>query len=489
MAVIRLGFGQIGPRSLDMTRACWLRLKAVVHRHLDVAKRFKRKGGDVAKIACLIMGQRGASILGPMLPVYLAAGWDIFLHIDKKADHGAFCESLGEHLARCHLVDPVEVFWGGYSMVEAELRLIQAARSAAKYDRFVFITDDTIPLFPPAWLNAILGGTQELISAVPQAVGSKNYLNYQRFWHYDHPLTTERAPPIRPTEIDDQLLASMMDICDLKKVGKKQIRVAHGYPYWALSESSVSEINDVVSNDAHFVRSFRYARQPDELMLQTIFFNLAQKGIDLSPVYMDFFSQNGGPRLINSVAGLPFDLHEHQTFVRKVRPDAHEFARLVGSRLVQGLTAWGHEPTANRLCPAFVDDSGTVQPTALLRLAAPKTDAPGWNGIETYHGRRFRWTAEPTIEWEVTNVHLPPGRLRCFIPVLMEKKGMYKDARLVLESQSKPLVHTRQSLIAEFEHNGLAAGSIVRLTTPPPVPAYPPHDNRKTGLAIAVEPF
>jgi hypothetical protein len=435
------------------------------------------------------MGHRGAPILAEMLPIYAAAGWQVFLHVDKKSDQGAYRRALGEQSKLCKFVDPVEVFWGGYSMVQAELRLIHAARSAGEFDRFVFITDDTIPLFPPHWLNAVLGRDRELISAVPQGAGSKNDLNYQRFWHYDHPLTTERMPPGRSTEIDDDLLASVMDIADLKKIGKKQVRLAHGYPYWALSASVVAEISDVVANDLHLVRSFRYARQPDELMLQTIFLKRAGKGVDLTPVYMDFFSQNGGPRVITSITGLPFDLHEHQTFVRKIHPGGQEFARVIGLRLLQGLTAWGYEPTMEPLCSLLIDESGNIRPTAVLRLAAPKEDAAGWNGIETYNGRKFRWTANDSIEWQITGANLPPGRLRCFIPVLMERKGMYKDARLFLEGQYKPLLHTRQSLIVEFEHNGLSAGSVVRLTTPPPVPAYPPHDNRKTGLAIAVEPF
>jgi hypothetical protein len=435
------------------------------------------------------MCYRGAQILAEMLPVYLEAGWDIFLHVDLKADQMAFRRTLGSQAASCHFVDPVEVFWGGYSMVEAELKLIRAARGTTKYDRFVFVSDDTMPLFPASWLNAVLGRNQDLIGAMPQGAGSLNHFAYYNYWHYDHPLTTERLPAPRPMEVDDTLLAAMMDIAALKKIGKKQVRLAHGYAYWVLSEPALARIDQAVAEDAHLVRSFRYARQPDELMLQTLFFSSKGKASDLCPVYMDFHSQEGGPRVIDSVAGLPFDLHQHQPFVRKIHPEAHSFARAVAWRLLKGWTAWGHTPDASGFRRSVFDEDGREHPVTLLRLAAPPGKAGAeWNGVEMYTDRKFRWTAAANIAWVVTPEPLPRGRLQCFIPLLMQADGMSEGARLVLGGQSKPLVRTRQSLIAEFDHDGLAAGSVIRLTTPPPVPASA-GDNRKIGLAIAVEPL
>jgi len=304
------------------------------------------------------MCYRGAHILAEMLPVYQAAGWDIFLHIDLKADEKAYLRVLGDQGATCHIVDPVEVFWGGYSMVEAELRLIRAARAAAKYDRFIFITDDTMALFPPSWLNAVLGPDRDLIGVMTQGPGTPNHFAYHKFWHYDHPLTTARLPDNRSTEIDDDLLTAMADMVELRKIGKKQIELAHGYAYFALSETAIAQIDETAASDEHLVRSFRYARQPDELMLQTILLNFWHKAVNLCPVYMDFHSQIGGPRVISSVNDLPYDFHYHQPFVRKIHPKAEEFSRVVASRLLKGRDAWGNKPNASGFRRSAFDEYG-----------------------------------------------------------------------------------------------------------------------------------
>ena len=79
------------------------------------------------KVACLVMAYRGAPVLRHMAGVYAAAGWDLFVHLDRKADLSDYVHALGDARTHCHFVeDRVEVFWGGFSMIYAELKLIEA---------------------------------------------------------------------------------------------------------------------------------------------------------------------------------------------------------------------------------------------------------------------------------------------------------------------------------------------------------------------------
>ena len=151
---------------------------------------------------------------------------------------------------------------------------------------------------------------------------------------------------------------------------------------------------------------------------------------------------------------------------------------------MNGRDAWGNKPDASGFRRSAFDEYGNEHPVTLLRLAAPSGDAgPEWNGIETYTERKFRWSAGTKMEWVVTSEPLPRGRLQCFIPLLVSTDGMCEGARIVLGNQSKPVKATRQSLIAEFDHDGLPAGTVVKLTLPPPSA----RDNQRVGLAITVE--
>ncbi len=436
------------------------------------------------------MGYRAPQVLARALTVYSAAGWDVFVHIDAKADLAGYRNAVGESADDCCFVDSVEVFWGGYSMLEAEFKLIDAARAAGPYDKYLLITDDTLPLFPPAWLNAVLGQERDLVCAMGQPEGSKNDLNYKKLFFYDHPATMIRGHGSRSTEIDERFLHAMQEISALRAFGKKKIKVAWGSAYWALSAATIELLMDTVYDDPHLAKSFAYSPQPDETMIQSILrCYLYKKDRDLSPMYADFHSQIGGPRILDSVATLPFDLQDHQVFVRKVQPTAVRFAEVVVSRLAQGLTAWGTTPETAHHSESIIDEDGCKLAISTMRLSAPSVDKAvvGWNGIEMYSDRPYRWTASDRIEWRLDFPDLPPGRIRFFLPTLLSRPGMFENSQLLLGSQAKVLRSTRHSLIAEFDHEGLSAGTSVTLITPPPIAAYPPHDNRLVGIGIAID--
>ena len=273
--------------------------------------------------------------------------------------------------------------------------------------------------------------------------------------------------------------------------GKKEITVSYGSQFWALTSASIDLVLRLVENDWHLVRSFAYSPLPDEAMIQSILHTyLYKRNFDSQPIYADFHSQSGGPRILNSIAGLPFDLQEHQVFVRKVDPHSTTLAGVVSSRLLAGQSAWGGSPATASRSTTVIEEADHALPIATVRLAAPAEHVviPGWHGVESYMGRRFRWTASTQVDWIIPLPDLPPGRLRIFLPLVIAKPGMMEAASLCLREQQKTLRYTRHSLIAEFDHEGLPAGTLVTLKTPPVMPAAPPRDDRLLGLGIGVEP-
>src|SRR5215472_15428620 len=101
------------------------------------------------RCACLIIAYSGADIFARSARILKSAGFDIFVHIDAKADKEKFVARLGGMSHECRfLPQRVSVFWGGYSMMEAEFALLRAAIAAGPYDKYLLLSDDTFPVFP-----------------------------------------------------------------------------------------------------------------------------------------------------------------------------------------------------------------------------------------------------------------------------------------------------------------------------------------------------
>ena len=92
------------------------------------------------RMACLILGYRAASVLKFVVPFHRAAGWDVFVHVDPKVDQAAYKAELGDSAMLCHFIGvPVDVFSGGSSIIEAEIKLIKAAQKAGRYDKYLLL--------------------------------------------------------------------------------------------------------------------------------------------------------------------------------------------------------------------------------------------------------------------------------------------------------------------------------------------------------------
>jgi len=100
--------------------------------------------------AILVLCFREPNVLRAALPVYRAADLDVFLHVDAKLDQAAYLRALGPPAADCRLVeDRQTVFWGGFSMIRAEMALLRDALQRDAYDSFTLVSDDSFP-----WLTA-----------------------------------------------------------------------------------------------------------------------------------------------------------------------------------------------------------------------------------------------------------------------------------------------------------------------------------------------
>lgn len=373
-------------------------------------------------------------------------------------------------------------------MLQAEFKLLECAQKHASYDRYLLISDDALPILPPTVMNAILERNTDLISAMPQALSSDAAINYKKFFFYDHPSLMMRAEGSRRPEIDEELEAAVKEISELRKIGKKAVTICYGSQFWALTNDSIELLQEIIRSDRHLVQSFKYSALPDETMVQTIIVSGKHvKGIFSAPVYADFHSQRGGPRVLSSIVGLPFDLEATSMFVRKVAPAAEALMNCVPNRLLNGLTAWGYRPEDTYRGKPIIDEAGKEHSVFTFRLGAP-SDQEGtseWHGVEYYLQRPFRWTAAPEVIWRLP-CELPTGTTRFFLPLALGRYEFVGKIAIRFAGQIKEVLITRQSLIAEFRHGDVPFGAEVALLTPAPIIPPGGTDSRAIGLGICL---
>jgi hypothetical protein len=293
------------------------------------------------RVACLVIAYSAGPVLAQTLPVYRRAGWDMFVHLDSKADIDAYRAEMAGTANRCHfLSNRTNVFWGGYSMMRAELNLIRAARATAHYDRYVMISDDSLPMRAPRELRSMMRADVDRITVERAPEHTTFWHRYHGFYYFDHDATQPRGRP--PTEIDDALIAKIRQLEWLRWRGKAPITVYFGNQFWCLTAGTMNEILAICDQNPNLCQSFEFAALPDELMFQSICGNYLNKDRTFagSIMWADF-SKGHGPLVYRCKDDLPPNLPEQYAFARKADPQA---TQLVAEHCAALLGAPDDEP-------------------------------------------------------------------------------------------------------------------------------------------------
>ena len=100
------------------------------------------------KHAYLIMAHNEPEILQRLIHLLDCPKHDIFVHIDKKSDIRQFALSKEACLnSRLFVLDKrIDARWGGFSLVECEMLLMQTARDQGDYDYYHIMSGVTLPI-------------------------------------------------------------------------------------------------------------------------------------------------------------------------------------------------------------------------------------------------------------------------------------------------------------------------------------------------------
>jgi len=268
------------------------------------------------RIAAVVLAYRYPAGLSALARFFNAADIDMFVHVDAKIDDRPF--RLAAKSASRDVIfveDRVRIFWRGFTMVEATIGLLKAAKAHGGYDRYLIISDDSLPLVAPAEFRRTLEIAGDYVTARP--VSDHLRLRYDRFLMFDSEATQVRWIATVDREVSEDMLQRLARLGSLRKRGKKPLAFYyHGSQWMGLTSTSVEKILASWGEDPWLRESFEFSEVPDEAYFHTI---ISEHGAPewRTLVYADWSAETP-PRVFKTLEELhKLDAH-HALFVRKI---------------------------------------------------------------------------------------------------------------------------------------------------------------------------
>jgi len=197
----------------------------------------------------------------------LAAPWaSFFVHVDRKVAIEPFARALVGIAPVTFVKRRVRVNWGGWSQVEATLRLMRCAMTKDRtLVRFALLSGACYPLRSnEALRDCLLGDENEHISAFPMPDDERDKpLTRLTRWHMESGL--------RGTGLRSRAAHLVNDTLRLLPPRRLAGLVPYaGSSWFVITRDAVQTILERVETDRRFMSFFRYTRCPDECFFQTV---------------------------------------------------------------------------------------------------------------------------------------------------------------------------------------------------------------------------
>ena len=285
------------------------------------------------RIGLLVLGSQAPLILDAVLDGLDDARFRVFLHVDAKLPLEHYTRPL-RNLARITLVEPrTKVFWGGFSMIEAETTLIRAALADPSIRTFTMLSDDAAPVRRADVLyTALRDGPNRMSFDLRDDVQPW----YRGFYCPDAEFSMYRDRAWQERTVSETDLDTLRRLVALRERGKKPLdRVFFSRQWWSLDRPTLESILRVMDEDTHLTESFRFSVMSDELMFATIFQLLHPGRVTLGvPMCMHFTPHC---RTFHTPAELAeLRVQPDHLFARKLHPERTELveaARALGDRI------------------------------------------------------------------------------------------------------------------------------------------------------------
>lgn len=183
---------------------------------------------------------------------------DIFVHIDKKAkieDYYFKRENI------TYIQNRVNVNWGGYSMVQATLNLINESYKNKKYDYFTLLSGLDYPIKDEDSFNKYLKMNYPC-----------NYIEYSKI-NNDEGMLKRRYLKYKLFDKRTCITCFIQKLFDHMYYSRrpyKNLAIYKGSQWWCLSREGIEYILNYINKNKSVINYFKHTDIPDEMFFQSI---------------------------------------------------------------------------------------------------------------------------------------------------------------------------------------------------------------------------
>lgn len=203
---------------------------------------------------------------------------DFFVHIDKKTEITPFLEALTDYTNVTFLTNREKIYWGGYSIIQAELNLVRAALATGEeYLRYVLLSGSDYPIKQTKEIRAFFEENEEVeyIRAInlDQLENKELFgIHIDRMQKHDYPFINRTN-----TYLFNRFRAGTNFILRKfpmpKKYRHRKFDLYHGSQWWALTGACLKELLQTFDANPADYHNFKIGFASDEKFFHTLFFN------------------------------------------------------------------------------------------------------------------------------------------------------------------------------------------------------------------------
>jgi len=248
------------------------------------------------RIAVLILAHKNLNQLNKLIS-HLAEDFDVFVHLDKKSSM-----KIKElyALKNVFIIKKYRTYWGSFNLIKATLELIKIAFTKKKYDRYIFISGQDVPIKSNYEINKFFkDNNNEYIECNKLPFKKWNMGGLDRVSKY-HTISNIgffgfKKYFFKAVNFLIKLLNSFL------KIARKMDYNFYGGTQWFnLSNECMSHILEYLQNNPKYLQRYKFTKCADEIFFQTIIMNLnlMNKIISLSLRYIDWISGPEYPKIL-----------------------------------------------------------------------------------------------------------------------------------------------------------------------------------------------
>lgn len=216
--------------------------------------------------AYLIMAHHRPDLLQALLDAIDDSRNDIFVHIDKKSVMKP--EDFKVKRASLAFIKRININWAGYSQVECEYRLLEAAVTSGKHSYYHFLSGVSYPLWNQEFLHAFFDKNTKY-----EYIGFDNLLDYSdraRYYYFFSEYGKLKGLLGKGIFFWRKLLLFIQKRIGVDRIASTDFIIKKGCAYWSITDGFARY---VLTCESMIKSMLKYTMYGDEVFVQTLAYN------------------------------------------------------------------------------------------------------------------------------------------------------------------------------------------------------------------------